>query len=107
MSKKYNVDFKFDIKGLNALMKSDEMQEHLQEAAEAVAEASTYGKYGKMINEAIGAEVEHGLYGASVHVADFVAIAHVYPLDSVAALMANDMLRGISVVGLPMKKPHL
>lgn len=81
------VDFKLNLPGLNQLMKSKEMQAHLQAAGDAVVSAS------------------NGNYGADVHVADFVAIANVYPedLESYRKNMENnELLKAVGAAGLPM-----
>ena len=83
MSKK--VRFELNIAGLNELMKGAEMQACLQEAGEAVAEAS-------------GIEC-----GVRVHIANYVAIANVYPDSEEAAhenYENNNLLHGLGSVGL-------
>ena len=64
------VEFELNLKGLNDLMKSEEMQGALME-------------YGNKVSMNAGSE-----YGTRVHVANFVAIANVYP-DSKAAAKDN------------------
>lgn len=88
MSKKI-VEFELDLKGLNELMKSPEMQTALEEAGQAVANSA-------------GAD-----FASSVHTASFVAIANVYPNSKKAArqnFKENTLLKAISSVGLPMTK---
>ena len=85
------ADFKFELNlsGLNELMKSPEMQSALSEAGVAVANAA-------------GAE-----YAQRVHVANFVAIANVYPDSKEAAkenYETNSLLKAIGSVGLSMSK---
>lgn len=84
-----NVRIELNLRGLNELMKGPEMQDHLQTAGEAVAQAA-------------GSE-----YGVRVHVADFVAIANVYPDSEEAAkenFETNRLLEAVSSVGLPLHK---
>lgn len=89
-----NVKIELNLKGLNELMKSPEIQAQLQDAGEAVA-ASASGMAG-------GAE-----FGVRTHLADFVAITNVYP-DSKEASKANIednvLLKGVGAVGLPTHK---
>lgn len=87
MAKK--IEVKVNISGLNQLMKGSEMQAHLKRAGDAVARSA-------------GAD-----YAASVHVADFVAIANVYPNSKEAAkenYESNTLLKAISSVGLSSHK---
>lgn len=65
-----NTVFELNLPGLNELMKSPEMQSHLQEAGQAVANAA-------------GPD-----YASSVHLANFTAIANVWP-DSARAAHEN------------------
>lgn len=88
MSKKI-VEFKLDLKGLNELMMSPEMQAALEEAGRAVANSA-------------GDE-----FDSSVHTASFVAIANVYPNSKKAARQnhkENTLLKAISAAGLSMTK---
>lgn len=83
------VVFELNLKGLNELMKSDEMQAHLSEAGEAVARAAGMG------------------YASRVHVADYTAIANVYPDTPEAArdnYENNTLLKSLSAGGLHNKK---
>lgn len=87
MSKK--IKFELNIKGLNQLMKSAEMQAHLAQAGNAVANAAG--------ND----------YAQRVHDATFVSIANVYPTTKKAAkdnAKENTLLKALSAVGLSMKK---
>ena len=80
-----NVDFRLNLAGLNELMKSPEMKEHLQQAGEAVAIAT-------------GDD-----YGVRVHDADFVSIANVFPNSKEAAednYENNTLLKALLSVGL-------
>ena len=84
-----NVDFKLNISGLRELMQSPEMQAALQEAGGAVAAAA-------------GDE-----YDVRVHVADYVAIANVFPNSKQAAqenYESNTLLHALGSVGLNMSK---
>ena len=86
---KSNVEIELNISGLNQLMKSSEMQAHLKRAGDAVARSA-------------GSE-----YASSVHVADFVAIANVYPNSKAAAkenYESNTLLKAVSSVGLSSHK---
>jgi hypothetical protein len=83
------VDFELNLPGLNELMKSSAMQGHLSQAGQAVASAAG--------NE----------YASSVHTADYIAIANVYP-DSLEAAIDNaennTLLKALGSVGLHNKK---
>lgn len=84
-----NVEFELDIKGLRELMKGPEMQAALQEAGDAVASSAG------------------GDYGVRVHVADYVAIANVYPDSKEAAkdnYENNTLLKALGSAGLKMGK---
>ena len=83
------VEFKLDINGLRELMKGPEMQAVLQEAGEAVASGAG------------------GDYGTRVHVADYVAIANVFPESKEAAkdnYENNTLLKALGSAGLKMGK---
>ena len=83
------IEVKINLKGINELMKSPEMQSHLKKAGDAVAMSA-------------GAD-----YAASVHLADFVAIANVYPNSKEAAkenYESNTLLKAVSSVGLKTHK---
>ena len=83
------VEFKLDINGLRELMKGPEMQAVLQEAGEAVASGAV------------------GDYGTRVHVADYVAIANVFPESKEAAkdnYENNTLLKALGSTGLKMGK---
>lgn len=84
-----DVKFELNLKGLNELMKSSEMESALLEAGEAVANAA-------------GAD-----YGASVHQASFVAICNVYPNSEEAArenYEQNTIEKAVGMVGLERTK---
>ena len=83
-----NAEFELNLAGLNELMKSPEMQRKLQQAGDAVA------------------MVAGGDYGVRVHVANFVAIANVYPNSKKAArdnYENNTLLKAVHSVGLGRK----
>ena len=83
------VDFVLNLQGLNELMKSDEMVSVLEECGRAVAEAA-------------GDD-----YASSVHQANFVAIANVYPDSKRAAnenFHENTLLKAVGSVGLSTQK---
>lgn len=87
MAKK--VEFELDINGLRELMKGPEMQAVLQEAGDAVASGAG------------------GDYGVRVHVADYVAIANVFPESQEAAkdnYENNTLLKALGSAGLNMGK---
>ena len=88
MSKK-GTRFELNLQGLNELMKSPQMQAKLQAAGQAVANAAGAG------------------YAASVHTADYVAIANVYPDTPEAARENyddNTLLKALGSVGLKNRK---
>ena len=83
------VEFKLDINGLRELMKGPEMQAVLQEAGETVA------------------SIAGDDYGSRVHVADYTAIANVYPDSKEAAKEVhenNSLLKALGASGLKMGK---
>lgn len=83
------VKFKLNLKGLNELMKSSEMQSALLEAGEAVASSA-------------GDD-----YAAEVHTANWIAISNVYPNSRKAAhenFKDNTLLKALSTAGLRMSK---
>ena len=91
------VRFKLNMRGLNRIMKSEKMQEHLKMVGDEVA------KNASMIagNEPFEAEV---------HKADYTAIATVYPATYGAAeanLETNVLLKAVGAAGLPQTKPTL
>ena len=82
-----SANFKLNMKGLNELMKSPEMEAALEEAGNAVANAAD------------------GNYGVRVHQATWVAIANVYPEDKESARKAmrkGTLTRALSSAGLKM-----
>ena len=79
------ANFKLNLAGLNELMKSPEMQAHLDEAGAAVANAAGEG------------------YGYRTHVASYVAITNVFPTTREAAidnLENNTLEKAIRSAGL-------
>lgn len=83
------VEFELNMAGLRELMKGPEMQAALQDAGDAVATAAG------------------GDHGVRVHVADFVAIANVYPDSKEAAkdnYENNTLLKALGSAGLSMRK---
>lgn len=84
-----DVEFELDLSGLNELMKSPEMENALEQAGQAVAQAA-------------GGEYDH-----RVHQATFVAICNVYPDSKKAAkenYKENTLLKALGQVGLSMSK---
>ena len=87
MSKK--VDFVLNLPGLNEIMKSKPMKDHLQTAGEAVAGAS-------------GIEC-----GVRVHDGSWASLANVYPASKEAALenyKHNNIVKALYSVGLSVKE---
>lgn len=88
------VKIELNLAGINAMMKSAEIQAALQSAGEAVAQ-NAGGLSG-------GAK-----YGARTHTANWVAITNVYPEDAEAAranYKDNTLLKGVGAAGLPTSK---
>ena len=84
-----DVKFKLNLPGLNELMKSQEMQNALLEAGQAVATSA-------------GSD-----YAAEVHTASWIAISNVYPDSKKAAndnFRHNTLLKALGSVGLSMDK---
>lgn len=80
--------FKLNLPGLNELMKSTEMQQHLKAAGAAVAGAA-------------GPD-----YGHSTYVLKFVAVENIYPTTREAAhdnFENNTLIKALGSVGLRMK----
>ncbi len=83
------VKFKLNINGLRELMKSAEMQAHLEACGRAVARSA-------------GSE-----YGTRVHTASYVAIVNVYPESKAAArdvYKNNTLLKALGAAGMRMQK---
>lgn len=83
------AEFELNLKGLNELMKSSEMQKVLEKAGKEVAK--------KAGNE----------YSSRVHQASFVAICNVYPTSKEAAkenYEHNTLLKAIGAAGLSTHK---
>ncbi len=84
-----NFKFELNIAGLNELMKSPEMQAHLQMAGHEVA------------------MVAGNDFSERVHDASFISIANVYPTSKKAARLVykeNVLLKALQSVGLKMSK---
>lgn len=80
-----NVKVELNLAGINELMKSGEVQEHLQKAGEAVASAA-------------GSD-----YAATTHLASWVAITNVFPDSRRAAhenFKDNTLLKAVGAAGL-------
>ena len=86
------VDFELDIKGLQELMKSAEMQQILNETAASVASKASMQSGGED-------------FGQDVRVASYVAIGTVFPQSEAAAKASfqNNVLEK-SLSGLPRTK---
>ena len=86
-----NVKIELNLQGINEMMKSSEMQAHLQAAGEAVANAAGDG-YAAVTN---------------VEKLRWVAITNVYPDTAAAAhdnFKNNSLLKAVGAVGLAMEK---
>ena len=83
------VEFELNIKGLNALMKSDGMRAHLDKA-------------GAKVGQAAGAGYTHRVTEAT-----YEAIGQVYPATGQAGkdnAENNTLLKALQAAGLPMSK---
>lgn len=83
------VKVELNLQGINEMMKSREMQAHLQKAGEMVANAAG------------------GDYAAITRQINWIAITNVYPNSSDAAhdnFKNNSLLKAVGAVGLPMRK---
>lgn len=88
MSKKVRVEL--SLPGINALMKSPEMQAHLRAAGAAVARQAS-------------AMADGAPFDSSVHLASWVAIANVWPASREARQKnyeENTLLKAAGAVGL-------
>lgn len=84
-----NVEFKLNMKGLNELMKSQEMEAVLEKAGEEVAKKAGTN------------------YGSRSHQASWVAICNVYPDSKEAAnenYEHNTLLKALGSAGLSSNK---
>ena len=84
-----SVKFELNLSGLNELMKSGGMQNHLEDAGRAVAAAA-------------GDE-----YGVEVITGNYISAANVYPNSQEAAIenyRKNTLLKALGSVGLNMNK---
>ena len=83
-----DVKIELNLQGINEMMKSKEIQAHLQAAGQAVANAAGDG------------------YAAETHVINWIAITNVYPDSKEAAhdnFKNNSLLKAVGAVGLPMR----
>lgn len=83
-----------NLSGVNALMKSDAIQAHLQAAGEAVAAKASAASGGEA-------------FAAQTHLASFIAITNVYPDSKKAAhrnYKDNTLLKAAGESGLYMSK---
>lgn len=83
-----DVKIELNLQGINEMMKSEEIQAHLQRAGEAVANAAGNG------------------YAAKTQEINWIAITNVYPDSKEAAhdnFQNNSLLKAIGAVGLPMR----
>lgn len=81
--------FELNLAGLNELMKSEEMQDHLKEACETVADLAGEG------------------HTVDVHTINYIAIGYVdanTPEADKANLESNVLLKALSTAGLPQTK---
>lgn len=88
------VRVELNLAGINDLMKSAEIQVHLQAAGEAVAAQAS-------------ATSDGADYSARTHLANWVAITNVYPDSKEAAkrnFEGNTLLKAVGAVGLPLSK---
>ena len=86
------TEFELDIKGLQELMKSGEMQQILQETAASVASKASMQTGGEN-------------FGQDVRVASYVAIGTVFPQSEAAAKASyQDNVLEKSLSGLPRTK---
>lgn len=90
MSKKTKVEI--NLLGINAMMKSAEIQSAVDAAGAAVAQMA-------------GSD-----YASSTHLASYVAICNVWPDTKQAAIennRDNTLVKAVDAVGLPKTKPRL
>lgn len=86
------TEFELDIKGLQELMKSTEMQQILQETGASVADKATMLSGGEN-------------YGHDVRVASYVALGTIFPQSEAAAKASyQDNVLEKSLSGLPRTK---
>ena len=84
-----DVKIELNFPGINEMMKSPEIQAHLQSAGNMVAKAAGDG------------------YAAETDVINWIAITNVYPDTKEAAhdnFKNNSLLKALGSVGLPMRK---
>lgn len=97
------VKIELNLPGVNALMKSGEIQEALQAAGEAVAAEAER----QSLSYAYGSGVEGFKFGARTHLANWVAVTNVYPASAEAARanrQDNVLLTAVGAAGLPTRK---
>ena len=83
------ANFKLDLKGLNTLMKSAEMQSVLETAGESVA------------------SIADGNYNTATHTLNYFSQVNVYPADRESAIKNaknNELLKALGAAGLSMSK---
>ena len=88
------VEVKLNLAGINTLMKSPEMQKHLEKAGAAVAQHASALADGEQ-------------FESSVHTASFVSIANVWPVSYKAIRknnQENTLLKAVGEVGLYLSK---
>lgn len=87
------VRIELNLLGINEVMKSEEIQGSLQKAGNAVAD--------------IAANMDGQEYGASTHLANWIAVTNVFPNSKGAAhsnFQNNTLLKALGSSGLPMSK---
>lgn len=88
-----DVKIELNLRGINEVMKSPEIQAAVQAAGEAVASAAS-----GMSGEA---------FAAQTHLANWVAIANVYPDSAKAArsnFRDNTLVKAVGAAGIPTTK---
>ncbi len=88
------VKIELNLAGVNALMKSQEVRDALEEAGKAVAAEA-------------GALAGGAEFGVRTHLANWVAVTNVFPASEEAARanrQDNVLLHAVGAVGLPTRK---
>ena len=88
------VEIKLNLVGINAMMKSPEIQSAVQAAGEAVAAAASGMAHGEP-------------FEAQTHLANWIAVTNVWPASRKAAQANFDdnvLLKALGSAGLPMSK---
>lgn len=91
MSKK--VEIRLNLPGINAVMKSPEIQKAVQAAGDAVASSAS--------------SMEGEDFAATTHLANWIAVANVFPNSKKAAhanFERNTLLKALGGAGLPGSK---